>query len=230
MAFVCFSLVLIFFSSASAKPLRIGIEHFPPFMTINEDGSYGGTALATTKQILKTLDISYTIDGFPPAREFEYIATGKTDLVFTVKKTNNKYAKTALFSKQPIMKITLMMYAMPESPPPGEQEAWINKRFIVIRGYNYGGFINNINAREKNGEITVQPVNSHKAAFMMLQAGRGDYVVDYQSPASAVIDELNMTIIQHTRLIDVDVHIVMNPKFPNAEQLLRDIEDLYGKR
>lgn len=222
-----FLTALSFVSTSCAKTLRIGIEHFPPYQTIAADGSFGGSELLKLKQALDSLHLDYIFEAYPPARQFEYIASGGIDLLLTIK--SNKYAKTALFSQKPVLKIVLRMYALPGTVLSDSPDSWFGKHIIIIRGYTYGGYIKKINDLEQEGKIVVDTIDTHKNAFRMLQAQRGQYVIDYMSPSSVAIKELNMKDVQHITLFAVDVHLVMNPKFPDAKKTLAAIEKAYGQ-
>lgn len=55
-----------------------------------------------------------------------------------------------------------------------------NKSIITIRGYSYGGQINELYSPGSN--IKIETANTHSQAIKMLVLGRAEYLIDYKEP------------------------------------------------
>lgn len=209
-----------------ARPLRVGIMHFAPFLTF-ENGKVGGTVLKKLEQVLRELNIEYTVDGFPPKRLYRSIATGQVDMIMS-SKDHPLYSHAIIHSKNPFLTVELNLFAHIEGTLPQSEAEWANKEFILINGYGYGGLLPKLNALEKQGTVILHRNSRHLNAFRMIAARRADYLLDYTMPSRKAIKELGIGhILQRSILYQVGIYVILNRQVENAKQLLDDIEKTY---
>jgi len=218
--------VLTIFSPAIAgdRIYRVGILDFPPYAVIEKSGVCKGILVDVLYRVLKEGGISYSLKGFPQKRLFTNLATGETEIYMGIKGVPD-YDGKVLFSAFPIAHLDLRIYFRKETPAFQNSAQLKGKRVIVIIGYGYGGLIRYL--EDPANKITVDPSHTHTLAFRKLKAGRADYVLDYQPPASAAIEEEGVEDIRSHSISKVDIFFVVSLKTPGAEELMKRMETAY---
>jgi polar amino acid transport system substrate-binding protein len=98
-------------------------------------------------------------------------------------------------------------------------------RVIVIMGYGYGGLIKYL--ENPANKIAVDPSHTHTLAFRKLKAGRADYLLDYQLPASIAIEEAGVKDVRSHSISKVDIFFIVSRKTPGADELMKPMETAY---
>lgn len=211
-------------SGAEARPLRVGIMHFPPFLTVEKNRT-GGIELEHLRKVLKKLNIEYTVEGLPPRRLYQSVANGQIDLIISSEK-HPTYRDATIHSKKPIIFVELNLYAHIDTPLPKSKADWIGKEFTIINGYGYGDMLTKLNKMEKQGKLILHRSSKRINAFRMIAAHRSDYLLDYTMPSRKTINDLDIGHILHkTTLFKVAIYLILNEKVKDGRQLLNRIEE-----
>ncbi|MDO8606327.1 MAG: amino acid ABC transporter [Phaeospirillum sp.] len=159
---------------------------------------------------------------YPAARMFNYLNDGTAEFSMLVKAP--ALAECCLLSKAPVASTELRVYHMPDKPPIRSKEDLNGKRIITIRGYSYGGLLTFI-SDPANG-ISNNTAIKHEAAFAMLEAGRGDYLLDYAGPAIEVLNGHPIGGVRYSLLSKLDVYLVLAKSYPDAKNVMARLEGI----
>ncbi|HLA36533.1 MAG TPA: transporter substrate-binding domain-containing protein [Rhodocyclaceae bacterium] len=204
---------------ASAAPLEVGMLNFPPYYLLeNESKPVGGYWFDFLKVLMARAGVDYAFKGYPPKRLYQNVAEGTTSIWMGVKDVPD-YAGKVLVSPKQISEINMELYAMGASAAiPKSIDELKGKSLITIRGYSYGGMVTALND-PKNG-IKIEVANTHEAAFQMLQAGRGEYLLDYIEPASETLAKLSFPPVSKYSIKVLPIYIMVSKSLPNAQDLM----------
>jgi ABC-type amino acid transport substrate-binding protein len=157
---------------------------------------------------------------YPAARMFNYLNDGTAEFSMLVK--SQALNECCLWGKAPVASTELRVYRMADKPPIRSKEDLAGKRIITIRGYSYGGLLPFIADPANN--ISNNTAIKHDAAFAMLEAGRGDYLLDYTGPAVEVLTAHPIAGIAFDSLTRLDVYLVLAKSYPDAPNVLNRLE------
>jgi polar amino acid transport system substrate-binding protein len=218
--------VMTIFSPAAADDgiYRVGILDFPPYAVMEKSGACKGILVGVLERVLKQGGISYTMKGFPQKRLFSNLATGETDIYMGIKGVPD-YEGKVLFSTFPVAGLDLRVYFRKVTPAVQNIEQLKGARVIVIMGYGYGGLIKYL--ENPANKIAVDPSHTHTLAFRKLKAGRADYLLDYQLPASIAIEEAGVKDVRSHSISKVDSFFIVSRKTPGADELMKPMETAY---
>ncbi|MFL0800514.1 MAG: transporter substrate-binding domain-containing protein [Agarilytica sp.] len=127
-------------------------------------------------------------------------------------------------SQLPAHRIQLGVFRRPETAKLTSIEELNNKKLIVLHGYRYSDLGAYLEDEKNNIEKVVAP--SHRSAFSLLAAKRADYLLDYDGPAVRSEGESLQVITQFDVLRELDLHIVLNRSYPNAEEVMKTFEKI----
>ncbi len=223
---LAFSLGLADSAAAETHPeLKYGYPEQAPRAYTNEYGQPDGYYPRLLKVLLARANMPWRGYSYPAARLMHNLQSGETTFSILVK--NPILDNCCFYSKNPVWFDELNAYSMGDKPAIKRKEDLIGKSVIVLSGFSYGGLISFIN--DPQNRIKIHPANSHIAAFLMLEAGRADYLIDYAEPA--IHERLGKSPIAGLRsdLLDVTrMYFVISRQYPNAEATLERLESLYA--
>jgi len=224
--FILFIHFFLFINSQNiyADPLEVGVIDFPPFYVVKSAGPAEGILIDLISKVLKRASIDYVVRDYPSARLYKYIVNGKTHIWMGGKDTPI-YKDHILTSKFPVISIEMRIYTMGDKKLPATKEELIGKKIITMRGYGYSGLITFLENPENN--ITLSPSNSHESTFLKLKNGRADYLLNYKHPAEKTLKSLDLVDLKLNSLFKIPIYITVSKKTPNAEKVLRRIEETY---
>lgn len=209
---------------ADEVDIKVGILHFPPFYVVDKEKGVSGVYTELLKKILERAGYSYTIDGFPPKRFYTQLGDNTTNLFIGVKGSQLIEGKVA-FGKLKFEGIQLRAYSMGDRPVITDKDALIGQRVIVIRAFGYGGLAKFL--RDPKNNIHLVEATDHFSAFKMLEANRGDYLLDYRTTSQVVIDELKLEHVRHGVLMHAYTFFIINKQYPNYQEVLNKLEAAY---
>lgn len=232
---LCVSLVFIFIGSGQASGHSITdkameIEYGYPDQSIFEASlDYKGhptTPVTRLVEILMThAGLSWHASPYPAKRLFHNLRSGITNFSILVKATSLQ--DSCIFSRNPIYTTHLNFYYLPSSPPIASKEEMVGKKIITIRGYSYADLRSFI--EDPANRITNVVAGTHRAAFEMLKVGRANYLLDYASAAGDILSSSPNLDIRSTSIGLLDIFLVLSKSYPDAQQLMRKLEDIVGK-
>ena len=173
-----------------------------------------------TTVLLARAGLSWHGRGYPAARMFARLRAG-TDL-FSVLVKSPALAACCLLSRKPVAATELRVYRKAGTPPVGRREDLIGKTVITIRGYSYGGLLEFIS--QPHNRVVHSATARHESAFAMLEAGRGDYLLDYPGPADEVLAGHPVAGLESDLLQRLDVHLVLSRGYPDAPAVMARLE------
>ncbi|MCW8975188.1 MAG: hypothetical protein OQL10_05675, partial [Sedimenticola sp.] len=78
----------------------------------------------------------------------------------------------------------------------------------------------------KDNHIEIFNAPNHQSAFAMLEHKRAEYVLDYTGPSIEVLTEKPITGIQDHVLSQLNVYLILNKNYPNAQEVMDKLETL----
>src|SRR5690606_41254350 len=76
-------------------------------------------------------------------------------------------------------------------------------------------------------ETTLSTTPSHRSALVVLELGRGDYLVEYLDPIQEELDQHPIAKLKSAPLIRQKRVFVVSKRIPHAEEILRKVEAAY---
>lgn len=189
---------------------------------VDEHGDPENPLLRLAAVMFEKAGIPWHSRRYPAARMFNYLNDGTAEFSMLVKAA--ALTECCLLSKAPVASTELRIYHMPDKPPIKTKEDLIGKRIITIRGYSYGALLAFLSDPANN--ITTNAAIKHDAAFAMLEAGRGDYLLDYIGPAYEVLSTHPIPAIRFTALSKLDVYLVLARTYPDAKDVMLRLESI----
>ncbi|WP_186443167.1 substrate-binding periplasmic protein [Desulfobotulus alkaliphilus] len=204
------------------EKLHVGILDLPPLYEVGADGKPGGVLLEFLTRILDQAGYSYDMAVYPPRRLYWNIAEGRCHVFLGVKNVPELEGRV-LYSKKKITDIDMRAYVLGERKLPEKNEDLYGSRVIVIRGYSYGGFINDL--RNPDNGVELMEASDHIHAFRQLAAGRGDYLLDYRRAAENAIRVMAMEEeVRSTSLELIGVFLKVSKQVEGADILMQRLE------
>ncbi|BAE50216.1 ABC-type amino acid transport/signal transduction systems [Paramagnetospirillum magneticum AMB-1] len=213
-------------SAAAAAEPRV-LEYSYPDQSVwttrlDARGEPDNPLLRLAAPLFQQAGIPWRARGLPAARLFEHLRDGQTDFSILVKGT--VLDKCCLISKRPVAGTELRVYHRKGKRPITSREDLAGKEVITVHGYTYGSLLPFI--KDPANRIGNNGTVSHESAFAMLERGRADYLLDYAGPAQEVLAERPIRDLEYDVIDRLDVHLVLNRTFPDAEALMSRLETI----
>jgi len=157
---------------------------------------------------------------YPAARVFTNLRDGTAQ--FSMLVASPGLEECCLIGRAPVASTELRVYRAAATPPIRDAAGLAGKRVVTIRGYSYGGLLDFL-SDARNGAVNNATVG-HQAAFAMLDAGRGDYLLDYTGPAVEVLTGHPIGGLRFDVLSRLDVHLVLSRSYPEAAAVMARLE------
>ncbi len=103
----------------------------------------------------------------------------------------------------------------------------VGKSFVTMDDYSYGPLKHFIWDPENN--ITTYPAKTHESAFSMLENNRAPYLLNYQGPGRKIKEENDRYGLVYNVIEVLDLYLVLNKTYPNAEAVMTLLEGAYVK-
>lgn len=209
-----------------ARPpeLVYGYPEQPPRAFTNSEGVADGHYPKLLRVLLARAGIPWRAVSYPAPRLMKNLQTGETNFSILVK--NPLLDECCLYSRTNVWHDELRVYSVGNKPPIRKREDLAGKRIITIAGFSYGGLYTYL--ADPANQIQSNPAKTHHAAFEMLDAGRGDYLLDYAE--AAVAEGLKKHPIENVRgdVLDVvQMYLVISKSYPDAAGVLKRLESIY---
>lgn len=212
-------------SPADAQTALPEIEYAYPDQSVwttrlNDRGQPDNPLLRVAAALFAKAGIAWHGKDYPAARMFNHLQDGTAQFSILVKAP--ALQGCCLSSRVPVTSSELRVYRAAGKPPIRSKEDLAGKRVITIRGYSYGGLLAFID--EPANKIANHAAVRHDIAFSMLEAGRGDYLLDYAGPAAEVLAAQPIPGVQSDLLSRQDVFLVLSRSYPDAPAVLARLE------
>ncbi|MCP3923553.1 MAG: transporter substrate-binding domain-containing protein [Desulfobacterales bacterium] len=222
---IFFFLFLLSTDYSISQEYNLGVVHFPPFSVIDEDNNLAGLFKDMTK-VLDHSGIKYKIDGYPLKRIYRGLKTGDINIFIGVK--DKALDRFVLYSNIGLITIDLSVFTRGDVVMPQNYRDLKKKKFIVLRGYTYGGLINFL--KNPANKITLEPTSNHGDALKMLKAKRADYIIDYKLPLSMSCKNIypDCKGIYNRSLNKVKLYFLVSKRSKNAATLMKKIVNSFS--
>lgn len=188
---------------------------------LDTNGNPDNPLLRLASALFDKTGIPWHAKPYPAARLFTTLNDGTP--AFSMLVTSPSLHACCLISAKPVASTELRLYRSATTPPIRQREGLRGKRVILLRGYSYGELGTYLHDPFNHIELSVAA--SHHAAFAILDRGRGDYLLDYVGPAEEVLAQHPVANLQSDLLARNDVHLVLSRNYPNAEAVMKQLED-----
>ncbi|HYH37848.1 MAG TPA: amino acid ABC transporter [Azospirillum sp.] len=223
---------LLFAALLLAAPLRAAaqppeIEYAYPDQSVwttrvNERGEPDNPLLRVASALFGRAGIPWRGKDYPATRMFNHLRDGTAQFSMLVKAP--VLQECCLLSATPVTRSEVRVYRTAGKPPVRALEDLAGRRVITIRGYSYGGMLGFLN--DPANRITNHAALKHDDAFAMLEAGRGDYLLDYAGPAAEVLATRPIEGVESDLLSRQDVFLVLSKSYPDAPAVLARLETI----
>lgn len=219
------ALVFLAIAATAVAAERPELEYAYPDQSIwttrlNARGEPDNPLLRLAEALFVQAGIPWHGAGYPASRMFEYLREGRAQFSMLVNAPS--LHDCCLVSKQPVAHTELRVYRGVDQPPIHKMEDLAGKTVIAIRGYSYAG-VENFLKDPKNGVSLTMSV-THSGAFAMLARDRGDYVLDYASPANEILAVQPVKDIAYDVLSELSVYLVLSKTYPDAQNVMAELE------
>ncbi|MCW8885831.1 MAG: transporter substrate-binding domain-containing protein [Motiliproteus sp.] len=207
-------------SGADRDVIRVGMMDFPPYYSLSKDNLVEGELVDLLNRVMIEMDQRWTPQFFEVPHLLTNLTEGKTDLAMLIR--HPLLEQKALYGKRPVGRLILKAYRRDSNPAAQSLESLRGKRLILLRGYGYGGLVNKL-IDAKNGRSPLFASN-RKQALQWLQAEKGDYLLDYQGPASTALKNLGYSKITGDTVLDKNIYFVLSGRLANAPSIMARLE------
>ncbi len=215
--------------SSFARPLEIGVTHFPPLYNIVPNKAPTGILTDILTATLDSMGREYHVAAYPPQRLVSNLISGTTDISLGIKTTTASGEESnVLYSSEPVDRIELNLYALVSTPLPTTENYLADLSNVgLIRGFQYGSRRRILLMQSENlGDIS--NINSHRSAVKMLLKGRISYLLDYEHPIGNILTARERELLHALSVQRMDLFFIVSKKTPHAEKLLEALEYHYS--
>lgn len=210
-----------------APALTVGYYEFPPYTYTAPDGSTRGSGAEMVRRILLKAGYRADFRPLPSARLYLGLQDGSVQL-WAGAPGKQELAGSTLECERVLGHVELNLYRLPSQPSPKVPEGLTGSRVILISGYSYWRPITDLLA-DPALKLELHRTSTHTAALQMLERGRGDYLIDYQTPVEQARQELNMAPLAFDNLYSVPTKLIVSRHAPDAEGLRAQLDHAYDE-
>lgn len=207
--------------------LTVGYYEFPPYTYTDPDGATRGSGAEMVRRILLKAGYRADFRPLPSARLYLGLQDGSVQL-WAGAPGKPELVDSTLECERVLGHVELNLYRLASRPSPQLPEGLTGSRMILISGYSYWRPITEM-LEDPKLQLEVHRTSTHAAALQMLERGRGDYLIDYQTPVEQARRELNMAPLAFDNLYSVPTKLIVSRHAPNAEALRAQLDDAYDE-
>lgn len=229
---VCLSIVLLALlglsveASSAPTKIRYALSSQSVFTTkMNAKGSVENPLIRVAAELFKRAKLDWESKQYPAARMFQKLTDGEAN--FSIIVNSPTLESCCIVGHIPVVTTELRVYHKKGAEPVLRAKDLIGKHVITLRGYSYGPLKSLIT--NPSNQVSVFPTATHATAFAMLAKERADYVLDYKHPSIEVLGKNPIKDIQFETLREINLYLVLNKNYPNAEDLLLKLEGIINK-
>lgn len=203
--------------------VKVGYMDAAPLTYQAENGRAEGVFIELTRRVAEEAGFDLEFEYLPVTRAYFYLRTGGIDVwpgLTDVPALEGEVLETFVSP----MSIQLSAFGMEEQQPVSHFNDLRDKTLILISGYTYGGLAERL---EQTAGIAVTEAPNHRAAVAMLSRGRGDYLLDYQEPVKAVLEEFPVQGIREYPVRIRNTAWIFSLANPRSSQLRDAFDDAY---
>ncbi|MFV3333917.1 substrate-binding periplasmic protein [Pseudomonas sp. NY15437] len=207
--------------------LSVGYYEFPPYTYTAADGTAQGSGTEMVRLILRKAGYRADFRPLPSARLYLGLQDGSVQL-WAGAPGKPELAGSTLECERVLGHVELNLYRLASRPSPSLPAGLAGSRVILISGYSYWRPITQM-LEDPRLKLEVHRTSTHTAALQMLERGRGDYLIDYQTPVEQARRELNMPPLAFDNLYSVPTKLIVSRHAPDAEGLRARLDHAYDE-
>lgn len=219
-AALCLTLLPMAASAEVDQTLRGAYVDFPPLSYTNEDGQASGDFIELTRELMD--EAGYTVEWqeLPLGRIYRYLRNGEIDLWAG----SSGVPAVAPFTVEPDFQPTnihLYAFHLADTPAVDSVRDLLSSKLILMRGYTYLGVLDEA-IEDRSTPYDLAP--NHISGLRMLREGRGDYLLDFKSPAMKALEEVDVPGIQRSHITEWAIGHVLSHRAENVDRIINDLE------
>lgn len=204
--------------------VKVGCVEFPPLTYTDANSRPAGKAIDLVTAILTRAGLAFEIKCYPGARLMASLRDGSAHVAMLIRHPD--IVDSVLYGRLPMAYLELDAYRLATTSPLGSIENSQGKSVILLRGYGYGGWSDFF--KDPANGLTLSYADSRAAAIRMLASGHGDYLIDYADPAALALAQAAVPWLRTETLARLETYFLVSRNAPDAERLLRRIEDIFA--
>ena len=206
------------------KTLRYGCIEIPPYCYLDASGKAYGTFVDLANQIAQ--QAGYQVDTIvvPTKRALRMVASGDVDIWIGLDSIA-VYKNDVYVSARAVSAFELDIYSKQPLSAFETLQDLKQKHVAVIRGYTYGGLINEL--RKIDNQINFFIASDHLHALNALYQRDVDYMIGYRASVTHALKMLNEPAPYWQSLNSLPVFLMVPKQAPNAKTLLQQLEAAY---
>jgi len=200
------------------QPVKMAYFDFPPYIYAR-DGKITGSIASLAHEMMIEAGLEYEFISMPVSRIYREMAGGGVHFWIGTQGAAEMVG-TTLVGTSVVGTSRLNIYGLAGNKPPRFEDLR-DTAIIILKGYAYGGRGDELAARS---DLHLLAAHNHASAFLMLQAGRAPYLLDYHTPSKQTILDLGMYGLKETNVYERPNHLNVSKKSPHPELLSELLE------
>jgi len=216
---LCALLTLVAAARAD-EPVRVGLFEMPPYYSQDGEGHPTGELIDTLNRVMAELGYRWQGQFMPVPQALQGIVQGELDLLMIIR--HPLVEGKAQYARSPMGSMALMAFHRDTRPDIDRIQQLRGQRVAILRGYGYGGMLNQLLDPGNGLQITI--ADDHLDAFRRLDTDAVDYVLDYRKPGWRTIEQLKPAGIIGNLLNEKPIYFVVSNRAAQERRLLADLE------
>ncbi|WP_286785766.1 MULTISPECIES: substrate-binding periplasmic protein [Pseudomonas] len=205
--------------------VKVGYYNSPPAIYADARGEARGSLVDLTRLLLHNAGYRVSFRELPSARLYAGLVDGSIDIWPGSPGKPNLQGQT-LEANEQLAEISLNLYYRPGGPTPAFPRDLAARDVILITGYTYWPQINAA-LQDPALQLRQHRTSTHTAALLMLDRGRGDFLLDYDQSVNQAAKELGIAPPPSVPLARVPIKFIISARSANAQKLRDDLDRAY---
>lgn len=226
-------LLLLLFCTGSAlgaatlpqPSISVRYLEFPPYSFTNAAGEPEGSIITLTRRLLQQAGYRGEFRPAPSARLYAGLANGSINLWPGAPGVPQLKGKT-LESRFQLAEVSLNLYYRAGTPAPQLPRDLQGRHLILLTGYTYRPPVSDW-LGDPTLNLHSSRTSNHASALAMLAAGRGDYLIDYQSPIEREQKAQQLPPLPFISLHRLPIKLIFSKAAPGSERLRTALDQAY---
>lgn len=207
------------------RALTAAFLHFPPMAYVDEDGEPAGTVIQLTNRIAAESGLQITWVNYPIRRIYKGLENGDID-IWPGSQAIPALQDFTLETPSIGVDITLCAFSLEGTAVLENTQALKSSQLVLIRGYTYRAQLDKIFEQSTRKPI-VAP--DHNAAMLLLQKGRGDYLISYADPIESALANYPQIDSKCDVLDTWPLVYVVSDRNPDAAKVANTLTETYRR-
>lgn len=205
--------------------IKVRYLEFPPYSFTNAAGEAEGSIITLTRRLLQQAGYRGDFRSAPSARLYSGLANGSIDLWPGAPGVPQLQGKT-LESRFQLAEVSLNLYYRANTPTPELPSDLRGRRLILLTGYTYRPPVSDW-LNDPQLALHSSRTSNHASALAMLEAGRGDFLIDYQSPIERELKTQGLAPLPFVSLQRLPIKLIFAKAAPGSERLRAALDHAY---